>query len=183
MKITRDEPLTIGVALTVPEPWGIMIQERRAEYGDHLAWTIPTHITLLPPTQVPLDKARLVDEHLRDVASGQSTFRVRLSGTDTFRPVSQTSYLVVDEGAGECEALELAVRSGPLQRGLPFPYHPHVTLAVELADEIHDRAESDFSDFNCTFDVERIERYEVADHGVWEPIATFPLWGSAGGSV
>ncbi|MFL6070768.1 MAG: 2'-5' RNA ligase family protein, partial [Actinomycetes bacterium] len=78
MKITRDEPLTIGVALTVPEPWGIMIQERRAEYGDHLAWTIPTHITLLPPTQVPLDKARLVDEHLRDVAYGQSTFRVRL---------------------------------------------------------------------------------------------------------
>ena len=180
---TSDEALTIGVALTVPEPWGRRIQERRAEYGDHLAWTIPTHVTLLPPTQVSHDNARLVDSHLRDVASGQSTFRVRLCGTDTFRPVTQTSFVVVDQGASECKALELAVRSGPLQRRLPFPYHPHVTLAVELADEIHDRAESDFSDFDYTFDVTCIERYELTDHGVWESVATFPLWGSAGGSV
>ena len=40
------------MALTVPEPWGDELQEQRAAYGDRLAWTIPTHITLLPPTQV-----------------------------------------------------------------------------------------------------------------------------------
>lgn len=183
MQNTRGEALTIGVALTVPEPWGSKIQERRAGYGDHVAWTIPTHVTLLPPTQVSPEKAQLVDGHLSDVASGQSTFSVRLRGTDTFRPVTQTSFVVVDQGGAECRTLELAVRSGPLQRRLPFPYHPHVTLAVELADEIHDRAESDFSDFDCTFDVTCIERYELTDHGVWESMASFPLWGSVGGSV
>lgn len=148
-----------------------------------MAWTIPTHITLLPPTQVSAEKEARVDEHLREVASEHPCFRVRLHGADTFRPVTQTSFVVVEQGASECATLELAVRSGPLRRRLPFAYHPHVTLAVELADEVHNRAEAEFGDFDCTFDVTCIERYELTDHGVWESMATFPLRDPLGGSV
>ena len=175
MQTTSGEALTIGVALTVPEPWGSRLQERRAGYGDHVAWTIPTHITLLPPTQVSPDKAPQVDAHLREVAAAHVAFSVRLHGSDTFRPVTQTSFVVVDQGANHCSALERAVRSGPLRRRLPFAYRPHVTLAVELADEVHDRAEAEFSDFDFTFDVTCIECYELTDHGVWESMATFAL--------
>jgi 2'-5' RNA ligase len=148
-----------------------------------VAWTIPTHITLLPPTQISPGKAALVDEHLRGVASGHPVFRVRLRGSDTFRPVTQTSFVVVDEGATECATLEVAVRSGPLRRRLPFSYHPHVTLAVELPDEVHDRAEAEFRDFDLTFDATCIERYELTDHGVWESMATFPLRRDVGAGV
>jgi len=172
---TSDEALTIGVALTVPEPWGSRIQERRAEYGDHLAWTIPTHVTLLPPTQVSNDNARLVDSHLRDVASGQSTFRVRLCGTDTFRPVTQTSFVVVDQGASECKALEQAVRSGPLQRRLPFPYHPHVTIAHHLPDEALDRAFGELADFESLFGAEEFHLYVHDEEKGWQPSLEFPL--------
>jgi len=171
----NSESMTIGIALTVPDPWGSMLQERRAGYGDHVAWTIPTHITLLPPTQVPSGRAGAVDQHLSDVAAAHRVFDVRLLGTSTFRPVTQTSFVVVDAGWPECEALSDAVRSGPLRRRLPFPYHPHVTLAAELSDEVHDRAEAELRDFSLDFTVDELERFELTDHGVWESVASFTL--------
>ena len=170
-----DGPLTIGVALPVPEPWGSRLQERRAGYGDHVAWTIPTHITLLPPTQVSLGHESEADEHLRAVAAAHASFEVQLRGSDTFRPVTQTSFVAVKGGTKESAQLAEAVRSGPLRRRLPFPYHPHVTLAAELSDDAHDRAEAELRDFSFDFTVSVMERYELTDHGVWEPVATFEL--------
>jgi 2'-5' RNA ligase len=170
-----EGPLTIGVALPVPEPWGSRLQERRAGYGDHVAWTIPTHITLLPPTQVSPGREREVDEHLRAVAAAHAPFEVQLRGTDTFRPVTQTSFVAVEGGSTESAVLAEAVRSGPLKRRLPFPYHPHVTLAAELSDEAHDRAEAELRDFSFDFTVNVMERYELTDHGVWESVTAFEL--------
>ena len=171
----EHSPLTIGVALTVPDPWGAALQERRAGYGDHVAWTIPTHITLLPPTQVPHSRSEAVDQHLREVATATEAFEVLLNGTSTFRPVTQTSFVVVEDGAKQCAVLAEVVRTGPLKRRLPFPYHPHVTLAAELDDEVHDRAERELSDFELRFGVGFLERFELTDHGVWESVASFPL--------
>ncbi|HEX5018491.1 MAG TPA: 2'-5' RNA ligase family protein [Actinomycetes bacterium] len=167
--------LTIGVALTVPEPWGTQLQERRASYGDPLAWTIPTHITLLPPTQVQRARKSSVDDHLTVVGSVTKAFDVLLRGTDTFRPVTQTSFVVVEEGGERCTALAEAVRTGPLRRKLPFPYHPHVTVAAELADDVHDRAERELKGYELLFTVTHLERYELTEHGVWESVASFSL--------
>jgi 2'-5' RNA ligase len=166
------------VAVGVPDPWGLRLQERRAEYGDPRAWTIPTHITLLPPTQVRPSTAADVDAHLSEVAEHQKPFPVRLAGTDTFRPVTQTSFIVVTDGAAECTDLADAVRAGPLRRRLPFPYHPHVTLAVDLSDAVHDLAEADFRSFELTFEVTALERYQLTDYGVWEPVAAFGFGGA-----
>jgi 2'-5' RNA ligase len=143
-----------------------------------VAWTIPTHITLLPPTQVSPARAADVDQHLSAVTRGSQPFTVHLAGSDTFRPVTQTSFVVVKDGAEECAALARAVRSGPLSRRLPYPYHPHVTLAVDLADDVHDRAEAEFERFELTFEVRSLERYELTDYGVWESVAIFELGGS-----
>lgn len=176
--MARSESLTIGVAITVPDPWGEQLQEQRAAFGDSLAWTIPTHITLLPPTQLPASRMVRVDEHLQSVAESAEPFDAVLSGSDTFRPVSQTSFVVVQQGARQCATLAERVRSGPLKRSLTFPYHPHVTIAVDLSDEQHDRAEKDLAGFRLSFPVSGIERYELAEHGVWESAATFPFRGS-----
>ena len=46
---------TIGVAIAIPEPYGGELQRVRESYGDPLARSIPTHITLLPPTEVQAD--------------------------------------------------------------------------------------------------------------------------------
>ena len=172
--------VTVGVAITVPDPWGEDLQEMRASFGDGLAWTVPTHITLLPPTEVPSDRLDLVDDHLRQLTRSTVGFEVALTGTDTFRPVTQTSFVVVAEGAGQCAQLADRVRSGPLRRSLPFPYHPHVTIAVDLADDAHDRAESRLAEFALRFEVTQIERYELAEHGVWESVRHFGCAGRNG---
>ncbi len=40
----------IGVSIPVPEPYGSLLQRRRAGFGDPAAHAIPSHVTLLPPT-------------------------------------------------------------------------------------------------------------------------------------
>ena len=51
---------TIGVALAIPEPWATELQDYRTSVGDAMAATIPTHITLVPPTEV-------TDEELEEI--------------------------------------------------------------------------------------------------------------------
>lgn len=176
----RPEVVTVGVVVTVPDPWGAELQEERAAFGDRLAWTIPTHITLLPPTQVPESRLAAVDAHLARVASTRLPFTIALHGSGTFRPVTQTSFVTVAEGGQICAALAGEVRTGPLRRQLPFPYHPHVTMAVDLDDQQHERAEQAMAGYRLAFEVTELDRYELAEHGVWEPAASFPL--AAGGA-
>jgi 2'-5' RNA ligase len=172
---SRDRSPTVGVAVSVPEPWASLIQEHRASFGDRQAWTIPTHITLLPPTRVDPTRIREVDEHLVDAASYVEPFVVELRGTGTFRPVTPTVYVVVAQGVGGCEQLEARVRSGPLRRRLRYPYHPHVTVACEVPDEQLDRAYAALADMRATFTVTDFVRYQLGEEGLWTPARSFPL--------
>lgn len=43
---------TIGVSIAIPSPHAELLQAKRASFGDPLAASIPTHVTLLPPTDV-----------------------------------------------------------------------------------------------------------------------------------
>ena len=164
---------TVGVAIAIPEPFGSLLQAHRASFGDPLAGSIPTHITLLPPTSVEGD----VDEHLSAVAASAVAFTIHLRGTATFRPVSPVVFVQVVEGIGECELLEQQVRRGPLARELAFPYHPHVTVAHDLPDAALDAAFETLADFECRFEVGALHLYEHGTDGVWRPERTFPFAG------
>ena len=172
------ERRTIGVAVSIPEPWGERLRSCRASFGDPGASTIPTHVTLLPPTPVAADHDCLVDKHLTEVAAAARPFDIHLRGTATFRPVSPVVFIQLVEGIGGCERLERAVRSGPLTRALQFYYHPHVTVAHHLPDEALDRAFRELADFECRFRVEEFHLYEHGTDGVWRPRRSF-RFGSA----
>ena len=171
------EPRTVGVAISVPEPWGSMLQDRRAEYGDPLARAIPTHITLMPPTTVTDGQLGTVEAHLERVAAAGSPFLVRLRGTATFRPVSPVVFIAVVDGIAGCERLERAVRSGVLLRRRRFPYHPHVTVAHDLAPDVLDRAYDELDHVDARFAVDAFTLYLQDDDGVWHPRRQFPLRG------
>ena len=167
---------TIGVAIAIPEPWATDLQAQRASFGDPQASAIPTHITLVPPTDVG-DELDAVEKHLTEVATQQSSFRLRLRGTATFRPVSPVVFIAVSEGISACELLAQAARSGPLEQELTFPYHPHVTVAHHLDEAALDHAYETLADFDCAFEVSDFHHYQHGDAGVWRPATTYPLSG------
>jgi 2'-5' RNA ligase len=160
---------TIGVAIPIPEPWGSELQARREKYGDPLAHAIPTHVTLLPPTELAADTLIAVDYHLRWIAEREQPFDLHLRGTATFRPVSPVVFVQLAKGISDCERLESKVRSGPLARQLGFPYHPHVTVAHHVPEEALDLAFDDLATYDARFSVWGFSLYEHGPDGMWRP--------------
>ena len=139
----------------------------------------PPHVTLLPPTDLETDEVEAVERHLRAVAAGLAPFRMRLTGTDTFRPVSPVVFVRVVEGGEHCDEAQRIVRTGPLRRHLSFPYHPHVTVAHHLDDDCLDLALKTLADFDAEFEVTAFVLYEHGSDGVWRPRRRFVFGGSA----
>ena len=168
---------TIGVSIAIPSPHAEMLQASRASFGDPLAESIPTHVTLLPPTEVPQEELEAVVKHLEEVAAQGHPFPMVLRGTGTFRPTSPVVFVQVSGGIADCELLEKGVRQGPLDRSLDFNYHPHVTVAHHVPEPNLDRAFAELSGFQCAFEVEEFHLYEHGDDGVWRPVRSFTLGG------
>jgi 2'-5' RNA ligase len=165
----------LGVAIPVPEPYGAELQHRREAFGDPLALQIPTHITLVPPTVIHSADLPRVIEHLAQVAATTESFRIRLRGTGTFRPVSPVVFVTLVEGISPCGLLQEKLRRAPLERELVFPYHPHVTVAHNLDGVMLDRASKELAGFHASFDADGFALYEHGLDGVWRPQQTFSL--------
>ncbi|UUN28733.1 2'-5' RNA ligase family protein [Streptomyces sp. FIT100] len=167
--------VTLGVSIAVPEPYGSLLQERRAGFGDPAAHCIPTHVTLLPPTEADDSVLPSVEAHLTRVAATGRPFPMRLRGTGTFRPLSPVVFVKVVEGVSACTRLQQRVRdaSGPLVRELQFPYHPHVTVAHGIADEAMDRAYEELSGFEAEWTCTSFALYEQGADGVWRKLREY----------
>jgi len=166
---------TIGVALAIPQPWASELQDYRTSVGDATATMIPTHITPIPPVEVSEDDLPGIEDHLAEIAGRSSAFHIHLRGTGTFRPVSPVVFVTVVEGISACEQLAWALRRGPLDVRLQFPYHPHVTIAHHLPDEALDRAFKELEGFECVFDAEAFRLYVHDEEKGWQPSREFPL--------
>lgn len=170
-----DALVRIGVAIGIPQPWGAEIDAARARSGDPLAGLIPSHVTLLGPTDVPARALPEIEDHLATVAGKHHGFAVHLRGTGTFRPVTNVVFVAVAVGISDCEQLAGAVRSGPLERRLAYPYHPHVTVAHDIAPAGLDAAFEDMASYVARFDVDHFTSYVHGDDGRWRPVRDFPL--------
>ncbi|QXJ26534.1 2'-5' RNA ligase family protein [Actinomadura graeca] len=159
----------IGVAIPIPDPYGALLQGKRASYGDPLAGAIPTHITLLPPTEVDGVELDAIEAHLLDIARKERPFHIRLRGSGTFRPVSPVVFVALGEGIDDCERLQALIASGPLARPLDFPFHPHVTIAHHLPDKVMDQAFMELATYSARFEVWGFSLYEHGEDGVWRP--------------
>ncbi len=166
---------TIGVAVAIPEPWASQLQEYRTALGDLTAQLIPTHVTLIPPTEVGSDSLGDVAEHLARIASQVPGFQVRLRGTGTFRPVSPVVFVTVAEGIAGFEQLASALRTAPLAVELGFPYHPHVTVAHNLDDAVLDRAFAELAEFECVFVADAFHLYLHDEVLGWQATRAFEL--------
>ena len=171
-------PTRVGVVISVPTPWREVLAGWRARVGDAEIARIPPHVTLLPPTEVPVDLLPDIDDHLAAVADEHARFDIHLSGTGTFRPVSDVVFVAVAAGIAQCEQLERQVRSGPLHRPTRFPYHPHVTVAHDIPHEALDEAYEGLAAFDARFPVRGFTVFEQETGGVWAVRKDFALRGS-----
>ena len=169
-------PITIGVALPIPEPFLGELGAYRERFGDPQAHAIVAHVTLLPPTQVA-DEEHLaaILEHLQAQAAALEPFPLVLSGAGTFRPVSDVVFVPLTEGEAQVREVESLVRSGPLARSLNFPYHPHVTVAHDLEAEWLDQAYEALTPYRAGFEVDRLGLFFQGSDGVWRTSVEFPL--------
>ena len=170
-----EEPVTLGVAIAIPEPHATVLTGWRRRVGDPQADLIWPHVTLLPPTPVEPIRMGVIEEHLATAAASRPPFVMHLSGTGTFRPVSPVVFIQVARGVSDCEVLEKAIRRGPLQRKVDFPYHPHITVAQDIPDEGLDLAYDGLAGFIARFAVERFTLFERHPDGKWLPRTEFAL--------
>jgi 2'-5' RNA ligase len=174
--------VTLGVSIAVPEPYGSLLQEQRTGFGDSAAHGIPTHITLLPPTQVETDSLPAIEAHLVSVAAANRAFPMRLHATGTFRPFSPVVFVQVVTGGSACSWLQQQIRaaSGPLVRELSFPYHPHVTVAHGISEEAMDRAYEVLASFEAMWTCGSFALYEQGADAVWRKLREYAFGGGGG---
>jgi 2'-5' RNA ligase len=167
----------LGIVVPVPEPWAQLLVDWRSKVGDPQASVVPPHVTLLPPTEVPLSRRPAIAAHLAAVARSHPPFDMHLSGTGTFQPVSDVVFVTVARGIGNCELLANDVRTGPLDRTLSFPYHPHVTVAHDVPVDMLELAYSGLSDLSAEFRVDSFTEFEQSEGGAWTIAREYPLTG------
>ena len=166
----------IGIAVDIPEPWGEFLTRRRAAAGDPRAADVPAHLTLLGPTEIPPDSLPEVEEHLAAVAAKHLPYTLHLRGTGTFRPVTEVVFVAVAAGISECERLATAIGSLPvLRREHRFPYHPHVTVAQDVAPEALDRVYDELAGFSALFEVTAFTLFSHSGQARWQPRRDFLL--------
>lgn len=170
------ERSTIGVAIDVPDPWGSELTAARLAAGDPVAAHVRAHVTLLGPTEVGAADLPAIDRHLAEVARRHAAFTVRLRGTGTFRPLTPVVFVAVTAGISECEQLHQAVLgAAAIEATVPFPYHPHVTVAHNVAPERLDAAFADLAGYEAAFPVDGFALFEHDESGRWQPYAQYRL--------
>jgi 2'-5' RNA ligase len=162
----RSTSPLVGVILGFPDRVAAELRAWRASFGDPMADRIPAHITLITTTET--DDWDATVRHVRAVAARARPFTVGLRGTGSFRPVSPVVYLNVLDGFRECVRLHEELQQGPLERDLPFPYHPHVTVAHDVPADRLDEAETALGSYSESFTVASMGLYEHDADGFWQ---------------
>lgn len=170
-----DDQLLLGVAVAIPQPHASVLTSWRRRVGDPSADSVFPHVTLLPPTAVERGDLPDVEKHLAAVAEQARPFLMHLAGTGTFRPTTPVVFVQVARGVGDCEELENAIRRGPLERELSYPYHPHVTIAHDIDDAGLDAAYDGLAGFIARFEVTSFVLFSRDAEQRWHWYREFPL--------
>ncbi|MHB1067980.1 MAG: 2'-5' RNA ligase family protein [Candidatus Nanopelagicales bacterium] len=165
----------MGLSLDIAPPAREVLEEARMRYEPTAGDMLP-HVTVLPPIDVDDDAMPAVLAHLESVARATAPFTLALAGTGTFRPVSPVVFVALREGGEQCAALESRARSGDMAVETRFPYHPHVTIAHDVAPALLDRAEADLAGFEATMLMASMALYENRD-GQWDLLRVFDFEG------
>ena len=177
-RVPVEERLNVfALVIYLPDPLGRFLDELRCELVPH---DKPhAHVSVLPPRPIAVDPL-IAAEQVRSLTESWSPFEIELTSIEIF-PVTNVIYLELGAGAAELRQLHAAMNSGPLNFDEPFVYHPHVTLAQELAGPdvpaAHDTARRRWQNYAGTrsFRAERAVFVQNSLHNHWVDLAEFGL--------
>lgn len=126
------EPInSYALVAYLPDPIGAYLDKVRL---DLVPSCVPhSHVTVLPPRPLngrPEEAIEALREEIRDLPR----FEVEPAEVEIFGMTS-VIYVGLSEGMDEFREMHDRLNAGPLAFDEPYPYHPHITLAQQLACE------------------------------------------------
>ncbi len=162
--------LRLGVVLPVPEPAAAEIDGVRRALGDDALGRIPSHLTLVPPVNVPAERLEDAEALLSAVAAASAPIPATLGPPATFWPVTPVVYLTLGAAAETAvTAIREAVFQPPLRRKLTFSFIPHVTLADEVEEDRIGPAVRALADYTHSVVFDRITLLQEGEGRRWTP--------------
>lgn len=161
----------------VPDPLGAFLNHLRGDLVP--GCRLQSHITLLPPRLLPAPEPRIVDE-LTALLRQVPVFELELGDVELF-PVTEVAYLSIRNGQRQLAEIHRLLNRGTLAYQEPFDYHPHITLAQQVApgavQDAVDRARLAWSRWTGPrrFAVEHLTFVRNVNPEHWATVSEHPL--------
>ncbi len=163
----------------IPDPLGKFLDDLRR---DLVEGCMPNaHVTVLPPRLLTTQPPAAI-EYLRPLLARCAPFDVHMGDVEVF-PVSDVIYIGVAKGGLELHGMHDALNGGVVEFKTIFPFHPHITIAQELAlgtvDGLRARAQSQWAAFPHprSFRVDRVWFVRNTGGCPWDDLEQFQLVG------
>jgi 2'-5' RNA ligase len=118
-----------ALVMYLPDPMGAFLDDLRLEMVP--GCNPHAHISVLPPRPLPVAPEAAIEE-ARGIVGGFEPFDIELGRIEKF-DVTDVIYISVEAGAEQLRRIHSSLNRGALAFAEPFAYHPHVTLAQEIA--------------------------------------------------
>ena len=118
-----------ALVIYIPDPLGRFLDDLRKELVP--GCNPHAHVSVLPPRPLAVDW-QVASEQVRQCAAARQPFDVTLGAINMF-PVTNVIYIELAAGAEQLFEMHQAMNTDALQFAEPFAYHPHITLAQEIA--------------------------------------------------
>ncbi|MCX6626963.1 MAG: 2'-5' RNA ligase family protein [Candidatus Solibacter sp.] len=130
--IPAEQRLNVfALVIYIPDPLGRFLDDLRTQLVP--GCNPHAHVSVLPPRPLAVDW-RVASEQVKECAGNWAPFDVVLERIRIF-PVTNVIYVELGEGAPEMFRIHAAMNSQALEFDEPFEYHPHITLAQEIAPD------------------------------------------------
>jgi len=126
-----ERPSLYALVIYLPEPLCSFLDDLRLEMVP--GCNPHAHVSVLPPRPLPVAPETAISE-AREIVASFPPFEIELGGVERF---DLTDVIYISVGAGERRLRELhaSLNRSALAFAEPFDYHPHITLAQEIAKE------------------------------------------------
>jgi len=132
LRIPPEERLNVyALVIYIPDPLGRFLDDLRRELVP--GCNPHAHVSVLPPRPLPASW-HAAGAQVQAMTASRPPFPVKLGDIRVF-PVTNVIYIEVDGGREEFALLHDSLNGDALIFEEPFVYHPHVTLAQEIAPE------------------------------------------------